>query len=161
MTKQPSRRARDTLSMDTFQQMRQDADELLRAARRAAEIFRDRPATSFARLSDLIDEVLLADQTAEVRIARAVDMAPEALTRLRARQLDPAGAPELGLALASLGRMLGLSQEEFLQLASADHVRFQFAGVLRSTPAPEDDPMAGLRAAWERVYLDDPSRFAD
>ena len=162
MTKEPSHRSRETLALDTFQHMRQDADELLRAARRAAEIFRARPVTSFARLSDLIDEVLPANHMAELRIARAIDMAPETLARLRARQLDPAGAPELGLALASLGRVFGLSREDFLKLASADHAGFQPAGgVTRSTAAPEDTPMARLRAAWERVDLDDPLRFAD
>jgi hypothetical protein len=162
MAKQPSRRSGGAVSLQAFQQMRGDADELLRTVRKAAEIFRTRPPESFGRLSELIDEVLPVDPAAEARIARAVEMSQEALARIRAQQLDPAGAPEITLALASLGQTLGLSGPIFLGLAGADHALFSGASsAFRDANRSEGDPIDLLRAAWERVELDDPSRLVE
>ena len=161
MTKDAFDRSGGAANLRAFQGMRRDAKEILEAARRAGEIFSQRPAESFGSLSDLLDEILPVHSVAEARVARAVEMDPQALARLRARELDPAVAPDIEVPLASLGKALGLSREAFLQLASADHARFQGTATLRSWSALAKDPLDGLRAAWERVELDDPARFDD
>jgi hypothetical protein len=136
-----------------FDQMRKDADELLRASQRARELFADRPPRSFGRLSTLLDEVLPVDRAAEARVARAVEMEPRLLSSLRAHRVDPLEVPPV--PLASLGQTLALDEDTFYLLLEADHVGFQpRQGAARSTGA--DDPRQAFRSAWRRAAMDLP-----
>jgi hypothetical protein len=142
-----------------FRRVRQDVDELVAVARCAAELFPARAPLSFGRLSDLLDELLPTDAAAEARVARALAMDPEALRRLRSRQLDPFHAPRL--ALATLANALRIERDTFRRLIAADHAQFAGAGATaRGWAGISDDAAAwrALDAAFERVALDDPAR---
>lgn len=136
-----------------FDQMRRDADELLRAARRARELFAQRPPRSFGRLSTLLDEVLPPDRAAEARVARAVEMEPRLLSRLRAHGVDPLEVPPV--PLASLGQTLALDYDTFYMLLDADHMGFQSRQGAGRGPGPEDLRQA-FRNAWRRAAMDLP-----
>lgn len=136
-----------------FAQMRQDSEELLRAVRRARRMFGERTPASFGSLSELLDEVLPDDQSAEAAVARAVEIEPVLLTRLRSRKLDPYELPPL--PLAELGQTLEVDRETFLLLMEADHQRY--AGTRSHSRGTEVTAAAEeFRTAWARAALDLP-----
>jgi hypothetical protein len=140
-----------------FDQLRKDADELLRAAQRARDLFTERTPRSFGRLSTLLDEVLPDERAAEARVARAVEMEPRLLAALRAHKVDPMEVP--AVPLASLGQTLALDEETFYLLLDADHVGFEARqGAARSTSAT--DPRQAIRSAWQRASMDLPGGAA-
>lgn len=136
-----------------FNQLRKDADELLRAAQRARDLFAERTPRSFGRLSTLLDEVLPDDRAAEARIARAVELEPRLLASLRAHKVDPLELP--AVPLASLGQTLALDEETFYLLLDADHAGFEARQGATRSPSMTD-PRQTIRNAWQRASMDLP-----
>lgn len=141
--------------MAMFAEMRLDAAELLRAAQRAAAMFRDSAPLSFGSLSDLLDEVLPAEPIAQARIARALEFDPEVLARLRNHTVDPLRVPKV--PLANLGQMLDLDADIFWFLIAADHARFSAGKIGARGQARGTTPEQEFREAWEQARRDDPN----
>jgi hypothetical protein len=137
-----------------FDQMRQDADELLLAAHRARELFAERSPRTFGRLSTLLDEVLPAEPAAQARIARAVELEPRLLTAIRGFKIDPLEVPVV--PLANLANILSLDEETFHALLEADHMIFRARQGMARGEQGDRDPRVVVSAAWRRVEMDLP-----
>lgn len=137
-----------------FRKHRDDLQDLLTFAQYAVGQLRDRGVNSFQRFSDVLDELLPTDPDAEARIARAVAMTPTTLRRLRARQLDPFQAPQMGLAQLAQALRLDRERETFRRLLASDHAAFG-GGTAR---ASHDESAAwdAVDDALNRLSLDTP-----
>jgi hypothetical protein len=161
MTTDPTDRASRPDPAAVFRQMREDADELLRARHRAEDLFRVRAAATFDRLSELLDEVLPTDSAAEARVARALEMDPSLLSRLRQGDIDPLRAPQI--ALAALGQSLRLDLTTFRSLLRANRRSFATDAVAARGGMGESEEAAwtAFTNAWERVRRDDASQIEE
>lgn len=147
-------------ALRNLQEMRKDADELRRVVSRAAEIFRGRPASSFGCFSELIDEVLPADSAATERVARALEVDPRILMKMRAQQLDPLTEETWLHCMAAFSQLCGLDEHTFVYLTEADHVGFAASGTLaRGGNEARKIPASVLLEAWQRADLDNPRHF--
>jgi hypothetical protein len=148
---------------DIFRRGLHDVEALAVFTQRAAATFTTRPPRSFERLSDLLDELLPDDHDSEARIARALEMEPTILQRLRAGRLDPLGAPRNGLA--ALWQALRIERDLFHRLVTADHARFAGQPVrglaTRGAYESAEDAWMSLTRAFDRLELDDPSLVTD
>lgn len=142
--------------VEAFRLRRQALDELVALSRHAAQVLRSRSVASFARLSELLDEVLPVEPEREARIASTIDLEVGELRRLRAGTLDPLRASPRGLA--ELLDALRIDRASLRRLVAADHAVFASA-VARRGASPESDDFAGLEAALDRIALDDPERM--
>jgi hypothetical protein len=142
-----------------LRRMREDADELLRAAERARQVIEDRRSSGgFSRWSEFLSHVVPADPVREDRIARAVELDPQILRAVRDARVDPLHVPARPLHV--LARTLGVDESFFRALVGADHDRFVAAArVFRTGRA--DDAAAWLRfeTTWQELEEEDPSRF--
>ena len=142
---------------EAFQDLRRDADEVLRLRNRLPTLLGDRAILSFDGFGDLLDHVLPQDQDAVLRIARALRLSEDALYRLRASQVDPAAVPAPPLAL--LARTMGLDWETFAALLERDRARFapeqELLQARRGGSAPSF--LHACQAAWDREAMDDAS----
>ena len=154
MTSEPTNRSdREWAFLEVYR----DADELLRVARHVNAFLHSHAARGLERLSDLLDEVLPSDDVGEARVARAVEIEPSILSRLRRREIDPLLAPWTGLAALAHG--LGLEWTRFKTLVAGDHETFAVVSGAARSATREQDAWAALDEAWDRVRKDDPPQL--
>ena len=123
---------------------------------RTHDVLGMRQLQSFDGLGHFLDEVLPDEPERVERIAVAIHMAPDTLSRLRASRLDPLTVPPEPLVL--LGYVLGLGQEQLEGLVVQDHARFApFSGgvVERGSPDAVTDGLRSLRECWIRAAEDE------
>lgn len=141
-----------------FERLREESDELLKLQRAAARVFATRPAAQFESLCGLFDTVLPRDADGHRRIARAVELDPTLLQRLRASRLDPLDAPPT--PMTALSRAMTMDFATFWTLAQRDHQRFvgtaNAATARAGNSVNADSALVAFRAAWERDERDDP-----
>jgi hypothetical protein len=142
--------------VEAFRLRRHALDELVALSRHAGQALRSRSVASFARLSELLDELLPVEPEREARIANAIAVEVGELRRLRAGTLDPLRASPR--ALAELLDALRIDRASLRRLIASDHAAFAPAVARRGTSAESDD-FAGLEAALDRIALDDPERM--
>jgi hypothetical protein len=141
-----------------FLEAERDAAELRAVARAAREMLAE-AALQYRRFSDLLDELLPADRSAQDRIARAVSLAASELDALRRSRLDPLAIPPYPLFCLAVA--FGIELQQFRRLVQADHERFAAASATARGAAqdPAEDPWASFDLAWERVTSENPARF--
>jgi hypothetical protein len=105
-----------------FLEMRRDASAAQDLYARTCHVLGMRQLASFDGLGHFLDEVLPDDPQRLGRIAVAIHMSAETLSRLRASRLDPLSLEPGPLAL--LWCALGLQGEQFEGLVLQDHHRF-------------------------------------
>ena len=142
--------------VEAFRLRRHALEELVALSRHAAHAFRSRTVASFARLSELLDELLPVEPEREAQIARTIDLDVQELRRLRAGTLDPLQASHR--PLAELIDALHIDRNSLRRLIAADHAVFAPA-TARNAALPAVDDFAGLEAALDRIALDDPERM--
>ena len=145
----------------SFDRFREEADELLKLGRAADRAFATRPPAQFEGLCRLLDTILPRDTDSQRRIARAVELDPTLLQRLRSSVLDPLDVPPT--PMAALSRAMSMDFATFWTLAERDHQRFVARGPRAAGRAganggrDADAALEAFRAAWERDESDDPS----
>jgi hypothetical protein len=137
-----------------FRKHRDELDDLLAFARSASAALSQRGIASFQRFSDLLDEFLPAEPDREARIARAVAMDPTTLHRLRARELDPFQAPQVGIAQLAQALRLDRDRDAFRRLLASDHA--SFTATIARGGDNESAAWAMLDNALDRLSLDAP-----
>lgn len=147
--RQPGR----TSPMETFRRRCNELEELLALSQSAAHTLRSKTLSSFARLSELLDEVLPVEPDREAQLARTVALDLRELRRLRQGQLDPLQAPQG--PLAELVDALRLDRSALRRLIAADHAAFAPVSA-RGNQVTETDAFAELEAALDRLALDSP-----
>lgn len=149
---------RQHLNEEWFQRLRRNADEVLKIQRNAEALFREQPPERFDGLGHLLGKVVPPDPQRLGKVAEALGVGDDVFARLRASELDPIHVPLP--VLATLGQLLGLEEDVFLDLVLRDHTRFGHVQVRSRSPATEGvDFEAGLRGAWTRAELDNPEEI--
>ena len=146
-----------------FDRLREETDELLKLKRAAQQMLATRPASQFDSLCHLLDSLLPRDHDSQRRLARAVQIDPGVLQRLRASTLDPLDAPPTPMVL--LSRAILMDFATFWTLAQRDHLRLVRSGAQTTARAGDDASrgdatLAAFLAAWERDERDDPPHGA-
>jgi hypothetical protein len=146
---------RSSSDIERFAAMRQDADEVLRLRKRANQLYAERQPAGFDGLSDLLDRLLPNDRSVEERIARVLRFPLQDLKGLRASRLDPTYLARP--AIASLAKAIGLDWETLRTLFNRDCARFADAGggLVARSMSVQSDVEADLRAAWDRMEMDE------
>jgi hypothetical protein len=141
-----------------FFEAERDASELRAAARAARETLAE-SSLPYRRFSDLLDELLPADRTAQDRIARAVSLAASELDALRRSRLDPLAIPPY--PLFCLAEAFGIELPQLRRLIQGDHERFAAASASARGAASdaEGDPWASFDRTWDRITAENPARF--
>lgn len=143
-----------------FDALRRDADEVNRVRKRATEVLRAHPATTFDGFGDVLHRVLPRDPEVLARVARILRLSKEQLDGLCWGDVDPVGLPRE--PLATLGQLLGLDLESFLLLIARDHARFGRPELqpdgrsVTERDVVKQDQWSSLRTAWTRRSLDSP-----
>lgn len=141
-----------------FLEAERDAAELRAAARAAREMLAE-SSLPYRRFSDLLDELLPADRTAQDRIARAVSLAASELDALRRSRLDPLAVPPY--PLFCLAEAFGIELPQFRRLVEGDHIRFAAASASARGAASEEEGEAWalFDRTWDRITAENPARF--
>jgi hypothetical protein len=138
-----------------FAEILKNADELLRLARLTAAALATRQLGSWDGFSALLNSALPPDPAVDIRLARAVRLADDTVTKLRQRAVSPASvAPE---PLSRLAQAMRLDWPVFDALIRRDLAWFSDGsalGVLRGVGLNANDVSESLRAAWQRASED-------
>ena len=153
--KNSNRQPERTSPMETFRRRRKELEELVALSQSAAQTLQSRALSSYARLSELLDEVLPVEPDRETRLARSIALDLRELRRLSQGQLDPLRAPQG--ALAELLDALRLDRNSLRRLIAADHAVFAPVAA-RGKPNNEAAGFEELEAALDRIALDSPDR---
>lgn len=141
-----------------FEQVRRNGAQFLRMRARAAEILRERPASSFDGFSEALDVMLPRDDDAEARIARFLAVPVPELRLVRHGIANP-----IRLAPRTLVRFAaawGLTYPELVALLARDDDRFPLPGAAGSTVPAQGRHTAGewgramgaVAAAWQEHH---------
>lgn len=153
----PGEASTRTSGSTPFQKLREDAAELWSTTKRASAVLKVKSPRLFDGFGALLDEVLPTDGTAQDKIARALEVDPVILRRLRRQELDPFRAPST--ALAALGQAFQLPLDVLKELVLRDHARFPMVSVSARGPGEpsitQDQFLSAVDSAWEREARDD------
>ena len=148
---------RDTGEFRIFLAAERDSAELHAAARVARQAMAS-GGTPYRRLSDLLDEVLPAEKSAQDRIARAISLGSSELDALRRSRLDPLQVSPY--PLLCLADVFGIDVHRFRMLLKADHERFVDATAsARGSVADASESWQAFDEAWERLTSENPARY--
>lgn len=159
-TRKDERTMNSNNTADRFWELLANTDELLRLPRWAATASAARAPSAWDGFALFLDAVLPHDQAIEVRLARAIRVADDTISKLRTRALSPASVPAEPLSL--LGRALRLEWSDFDTLVCRDLDWFANASpmsVLRGRGRDTTSVTKALHAAWKRAAEDEPTSF--
>lgn len=143
---------------DRFWELLANADELLRLSRWAATASATCAPSAWDGFTVFLDAALPHDQAIEIRLARAIRVADDTISKLRTRALSPASVP--AEPLSRLGRAMRLDWSDFDTLVCRDLDWFANASpmsVLRGRGRDTASVTQELHAAWERAAEDEPT----